>query len=211
VTTRWGRAILLLTILACAQLRAQQQIPADIGVTMTASPSTGLHTGQVIDITLTATNSGPDPADQLELESSWFYHEFAITQIDLVACYQFGGAMSESEPHPWFVAFWILSGVPGTGMQPLAVGETRTCYFQLVLMADAPAVTPFTFGVSTYFSDINPSNNSATVYLRRAVPSIPLLGMSGMLLLVMMVAMAGAVTLGRRRSSAERVHPPLHP
>jgi hypothetical protein len=199
MSTKWSNSVLgLAAFFAAGELLAQQQpIPADIGVTMTATPSTGLHTGQVIDIALTATNYGPEPADSLELDSSYFYHEFSITNIDLVACYQFGGSMSDGVL-PVFDAFWIIAGVPGTGMQPLAVGETRTCRFQLVLMADAPQVTPFSFGVSTFYSDINSANNIATVYLQRAITAVPLLGRSAILLLIALVSLAGAVGAGAR-------------
>jgi hypothetical protein len=124
-------------------------LPTDIAVTMTANPSTELRTGQIIDIVLTVTNRGPQPADVLVLNSSPFFHEFSVTYIDAVACYQFGGTVGEADPHPIFTAEWFIAGIPDTGMQPFAVGETRTCDFQLTLMTDAPAVTPFTFGVST--------------------------------------------------------------
>jgi hypothetical protein len=190
----------LAVLLAVGKVFAQQTIPADIGVTMTATPSTGLRTGQVIDIALTATNYGPGAADYLVLNSSWYFHEFSITNIDAVACYQFGGAVGEGETHPSFLAEWFIAGVPDTGMQPFAAGESRTCQFQLVLMADAPPVTVFSFGVSTYFSDINPANNVATVYLQRAVAAVPTLNRTSILLLLACVTLVGAVGASRRTS-----------
>ena len=173
-------------------------IPADIGVTMTVTPSTGLRTGQVLDVALTATNYGPDPADHLELTTPYYWNEYEISNIDLVACYQFGGAIGEGPGHSWYIAYWIIAGVSDTGMLPLAAGESRTCRFQLTLMAAAPAVTAFTFGVSTFFSEINPVINVATVYLRRAVPAVPMFERTSILLLVALFTLAGAVGAGRR-------------
>jgi hypothetical protein len=197
LTARWSNAAIWLA-LACGELHAQQQpIPADIGVTMTATPSSGLRTGSVVDIALTATNYGPESADYLDLDSSYFYHEFDITHIDAVACHQFGGSTADGV-HPVFMVFWIVGGLPGVYMQPLAVGESRTCHFQLTLMADAPPVTAFTFRVSTYFSDINASNDSATVYLTRAIPTTPSLGVTTMLLLAATILATGAVAISRR-------------
>jgi hypothetical protein len=175
-------------------------IPADIGVTMTATPSTGLHTGQAIDIAITATNYGPQAADHLELSSAYYWNEYAITQIDAVACYQFAGAIGEGPGHPWYIDSWIIAGVPDTGMQPFAVGESRTCHFQLTLMAAAPAVTAYTFGVPTFFSDINPANNVATVYLQRALAAVPIFGRSSIFLLVALVTLAGAWRLVNTRA-----------
>jgi len=51
---------------------------------------------------------------------------------------------------------------------PLAVGETRNCYLTLEFTPWAPSVFPVTFDMSSYV-DLDPSNNSATVFLRRPV------------------------------------------
>jgi hypothetical protein len=164
---------------------------------MTANPSSDLHTGQVIDIQLTITNNGPQPADVLNLSSSWFYHEFSVTHIDSIACYQFGGAMGDGV-HPIFILEWFVAGLPDIGLQPFAVGETRTCHFQLTLMADAPAVTPFTFAVSGYDPDIDPINSTATVYLARAIPVVPSNDALGTGLLVMMLGAIGSAASRRQ-------------
>jgi len=176
-------------------------IPTDIGVTMTATPSSDLRTGQVIDIALTVTNFGPLPADNLVLSSSWYYNEFDVTYIDAVACYQFGGAIGEGEFHPIYVLFWFIAGIPNTGMQPLGVGETRTCHFQLTLREAAPAVTPFTFGVSGIFVDVNANNDSANVYLNRTIPSVPAVDGVGLALLVALVCVVGVVALHKSSNS----------
>jgi hypothetical protein len=82
--------------------------------------------------------------------------------------------------------------------KPLAVGETRTCTFQLKFGSAAGSSYAFSFATSSNYPDINPANDSATVVLRRRVEAIPLLSPLTMLLL----ACALAVLAGRFLSVA---------
>src|SRR5450432_3489793 len=84
------RLLIAVLALACGAPRAQVAIQSDIGVTLTATPTTNLTPGQLVSFTLTVTNYGPLPASILVLDSSMFTDEIAgfITNPD--ECYLVG-------------------------------------------------------------------------------------------------------------------------
>jgi hypothetical protein len=135
----------------------------------------------------------------LVLDSSYFYQEFIVSYVDTNTCPEFVGAVLDGI-QPSYVLFWYVSGIPGVGLHPLAVGETRTCHFQLTMTAYAPPVTPFSFGVSGYDPDLNPANSNATVNLSLAIPAVPSLDGTAAMLLMMLLGSWGVLGATKART-----------
>jgi hypothetical protein len=187
--------------LANSAAYAQAIIPADIGVTLTATPNTGLTTGQSVEITIAVTNYGPAPAPQVGVVSSTFLNQFGSFVTNPAECFLFVTVV-DAVPTPYYYINWDVANVLGVpGSQPLNPGETRTCHFQMALTPAAPAAIPFSFGLSTYFTDINPGNDTGTVILQRAIEPIPALSPAMLLLLAGLMAASTGVALGRRQLS----------
>ncbi len=166
-------------------------VPADISVSLTAVPNINLVPGEPIVFTLSATNLGPEPVDRLLLISSDFYDQFGPSSapndcpgLGIVA---YDGAT-------FHYNFWWYPTDAGI----LAIGETRVCNLTLTLTSQAPQTTPFSFGLAFFYQDINPDNNSATVYLRRAIAPIPALSMATALLLMALLAFSATLAARRR-------------
>ena len=177
---------------------AQVAIPTDIGVTLTATPTTGLTTGQPISLTLTVTNFGPTSTSILILDSSMFTNQFVNFVTNPSECYLVATVVDGTTSSTY--VSWYVSGLPGS--PPFVVGETLTCHFQFALSAQAPAVVPFSFSVSSYDPDINPSNDTGTVTLQRAPTApvaIPLLSPAMMLLLAALLGVSTGIADRRRR------------
>jgi hypothetical protein len=84
----------------------------------------------------------------------------------------------------------------------LEVGETRSCHLTLPLSPNAPAVWNFGFEIPNFFVDIDPTNNSASVTLRRALEParpIPALSTAILALLACLIAIAGVIAVVRAR------------
>lgn len=194
------RVILAITAFALSGGRlahAQLVIPSDIGVTLSATPSTNLVTGQPIDITVSVTNYGPEPAPQIGVVSSTFISEFDQFVTNPSECFLFVTVV-DAVPTAYYYINWDVANVLGVpDSQPLNVGETRTCHFQFALTSRAPAVVRFSFMVSSYFADENPNNDSATVVLQRAVQAVPTLSPTTLLLLVSLLIL-GVTAVSRR-------------
>jgi len=189
--------------LASGTVRSQEAIPADIGVTLMASPSAGLVTGQPIDITVTVTNHGPEPATFLVLQSSTFVTQFGGFVTNPSECYLYETVV-DAFPTPYYYINWTVANVLGDpGSSAFNAGDVLTCHFQMALTQQAPAVVSFSFGVSSYFTDINPANDNATVVLRRAVTQIPALSTPTLLLLIaLLLAVASPNLLPQHRKRA---------
>lgn len=87
----------------------------------------------------------------------------------------------------------------------MQVGETRYCYFSLPYTPRAPPEFPLTFS-SAPFVDLDPSNNSATVTLLRAMQStattaVPTLSSTALATLIALMGLFGLWPLlaGQRR------------
>lgn len=192
----------VLAIAADSVCSGQTILPSDVGVSLTATPSTNLVPGQPIGLVLTVTNYGPSPITELTLFSSIFVDEFHLISEDLNECNLL--LIVEDLKTGGFDYFtdWNVSGAAGP--PPLAVGETRTCHFQLALTAQAPAVMPYSFGLPSGISDPNPSNDRATVQLQQAPPPPPesILTLSPAMLLLLAVSLAAIGRVAHRRLSS---------
>jgi len=157
--------VFCLLICGCANVAAGPIVlPSDISVALTAEPSVNLQSGQRIMFTISATNHGPEPVNGLPIRSSPIYDELDVFTGSAECDDNIVLAVVDLEDTFYFTFTWF-AGLPES---PLAVGETRICYLSLDFTPWAPPVFPFTFAMSVV-DDLDPSNNSATVFLRRPV------------------------------------------
>src|SRR3569623_1219320 len=189
---------LLSSFATCGQVRAAFSLPSDVSVSLIASPSSDLVPGQIIDLTLSVTNNGPNVVPDLEIASSNFWDEFYLpaAQNDCLM----GIVVADGVGFSYYYYSWIP-----TIYAPIDPGETLVCHIKMALSSKAPAATPFTFGVPSYISDIDPSNNSATAYIRRFVEPVPTLSLRweyllGVLLTLVVMKRAAAT----RKSDGSR-------
>lgn len=185
--------LLILAELVSANVQSQEILYTDIGVTLSAAPTTGLRTGQPINVSVTATNYGPTAVPFLELNSSTFVNEFGQFVTNPDECFLFATVV-DAVPVAYYYINWDVANVYGQGTPPFDVGESKTCHFQMSLTSAAPMSTTFSFGVSTYFSDIDPSNDVGSVTLVRApaAPSqVPATSLSTLVLLFGLIAVLG--------------------
>ena len=193
VTLRFMLAVTAFALSGERIAQAQLAIPSDIGVTLSATPSTNLVTGQPIDVTVSVTNYGPQPAPQIGVVSSTFVNEFDQFVTNPNECFLFVTVV-DAVPTAYYFINWDVANVLGVpGSLPLNVGETRTCHFQFALTSRAPALVRFSFLVSSYFTDANPNNDSATVILQRAPRPIPTLSPLSLLLLAGFLVLSAAI------------------
>lgn len=202
VHCRWALAIFA----AAGGVSYAQQIilPSDVGVTLSATPTSDLAPGEPIDMTLTVTNYGPAPITNLELTSSDFVDELQFVSEDLQECYLALVVVDTITGSFYYYTEWLVTGLPG--QPPFIAGETLICHFQIALTAQASPVLPFSFGLPNFIGDSNPSNDRAAVSLQRvgapaggAAP-VPALSPAMLLLLAGLLATAVGITGRRRRS-----------
>ncbi|MEO5625615.1 MAG: hypothetical protein ABIQ70_06390 [Dokdonella sp.] len=183
-------------------LAAGIPVPSDISVAFTAEPNVNLQSGQRVNFTLSVTNHGPDPVNRLALGSSPIYDELDVSSYSSSGCdgALLLGVVDLENSFYYLYAYQVVG--PDS---PMAVGETRTCRFSLDFTQWAPPVFSLTFDMRT-FDDLDPSNNAATVVLRRAVvapttvPSSSPAGL-GLLVLVLLVTAWKRQTRSNVRSS----------
>jgi len=138
-------------------------LPSDVSVALTADPETDLESGQRIAFTISVTNHGPEPVAPVSLGSSPIYDELDVFSATVDCGNDLGLAVVDLNDGFYYVYAWFP-----TQESPLAVGETRNCYLELEFTEWAPDTFSLTFSMSDYLVDLDPSNNSATVTLRRA-------------------------------------------
>ena len=173
---------------------AQLVLPSDVGVTMTASPTTNLQPGQPIDMTLTVTNYGPAAVPILVLASSVYVDEMYLVSQNAAECYLVLDVADLPNGTEEFLIQWYVAGLGGV-LPPFPAGAI-TCHFQITLTPSAPSTYSFSFGLPHSFeTDPNPSNDRATVVLQRAPPQpvlVPALSRAMLLLLAgLLAAIAG--------------------
>jgi len=164
----------------------QFTIPADVSVRMTAAPTTGLVTGEPFVITLSVTNHGPDPVDFMVLISTDFQEEFdsSVASNDCS-----GLAVVVSDGKSYHYNFWWFPTSEGV----LEVGATHVCHITLGLSPFAPDIFEFGFAIPEFFEELDPSNNSASVTLRRvAATQLPVLSPTSLLVLLIALILLGA-------------------
>ena len=197
--TFWLAASMLLAMPGVARA-GDVVLPSDVAVMLSAAPDTDLMPGQPVDLTLTATNLGIEPVDTLILSSSLFVDEMHVISFNSDECYLVLTVL-DGETDFFYLVSWYLAVPDSADSPPLAPGESRSCHFQLSLTSQSPSVFPFSFGLSSLFSDPNPGNDRATVYLRRrGAESTPIPAASSIGLLLL----AGLLTLAAYAVSRHR-------
>jgi uncharacterized repeat protein (TIGR01451 family) len=169
----------------------------DVSVTMTATPAANLVPGQQVQFTVTVTNLGPVPIQQ----------PIAITSSNIVGDVLSNGS-SDCGILPIVVDlrtggsyYYLLWEVFGQSEAPnFAVGDSVSCHISESITPQTPPIFDFSMGLDPYWSDIDPSNNSATVALQPAPIPTPALSTWALLLLTGLVVLAGAFGHARRRA-----------
>lgn len=148
------------------------ELPSDVSVSLVAEPTVGLEPGDIVTFTISVTNNGPEVVDRLTLSSSFFVDELDVFAGSVIACE--GPLLVAVSDFIGGYEYWI-DWDPVTYTDPalltLEVGETRTCEFSMPLTSAAPNVYPFSFGLAGFLSDLDASNNSASVTLHREAPA----------------------------------------
>jgi hypothetical protein len=171
-------------------------VPSDISVSVFAEPNSDLATGQPISFTISATNNGPEPIDNIALVSTEFVDEFDLAQ-GTANCPGLGLVVANGVL-PFYLYIWEF-----TFLGPLQVSETRTCYITLPVAAQAPDTWEFGFYLPSSYLDIDPKNNSASVTLRRTLGAtapipVPALSPIALILLASLLAVAVKWALARQ-------------
>lgn len=184
-------------LLCSASAYGQFTIPADVSVRMSAAPTTGLMPGEPFVITLSVTNHGPEPADPIIVISTAFTNEFDDS-VGTVDCPYMGVVVTDGKTY-----FYEYAWIPTIG-GAIEVGQTLTCHLTLALSANAPDIYVFEFEIPSFIEDLDPSNNSASVTLRRAAATqLPAASPWSMMVLSAAMLLAGtwATRTGTRSSS----------
>jgi hypothetical protein len=198
--TRAAVALVFLAGIEATASAGDFELPYDVDVTLTASPTDDLVPGQPIDMALSVTNNGTGDLSTVLVTSSVYVDEMKFVSVNADECFLFvvvgdlagGGYDYRTE---WWVSLPDLS-------PPIAAGETRVCHFQIALTELAPATYTFSFGLPDSFHDPDPSNDRATVVLHRAagVPTqVPTLSVAMLWLLAALSASIGIAALKTRR------------
>lgn len=172
-------AALCLVLASITSAHAQNgniHVDADIGVTLSASPTSNLVPGQTVDLSLTATNYGPGVADVLTLQSS-----------DILASLQFVHGSSDCGIVP--VTFADDQGRPTSqvlrwnaviGPPYFNAGDTVHCHLQALVLPTAPKQFTLSVGIP-FLTDLNSANDTASVAFTLSasagaagVPGLPL-------------------------------------
>ncbi|UXI66155.1 hypothetical protein [Tahibacter amnicola] len=149
-----------------------EPLPSNVAVAFSASPTTGLNSGDQIRFEVLATNLGPQTLNGLAITSSDFTNEFEFgaTSVD---CAGVVLQVSDGLPGPHYNIVWYAALLPD---RPLAVGQTTRCAFTLTLSRNAPIRLPFSFSLPDYYVEPDPNdtaNNSGTVVFEQVIPSLP--------------------------------------
>jgi hypothetical protein len=203
------RAILAGTLLCSASHATAVPltvVPADIAVSLTASPKDRLSTGDLVAMTLVVANLGPDPVSDLVLVSSHFTDEIQLTSFD---CDGFVSSVADTTTGFYYYFNWYVAGNVGA-VSTLDVAQSLTCHFTVTLSKDAPQAFAFAFGLPSFYTDIDQSNDGSMILLVRAHESVPVDSLSTALLLTLVIGACGIHSLkarplppaaGARRSS----------
>lgn len=197
---RASRALALCLVGSATSSAGTIQLPSDVSVSLTAEPSTGLESWDAITFTVSVTNLGPESLDRLGVSSSFFHDQLDVFSLVIDECEggPFGAAVVDYIGGYDYYVFWypVFPSTPA-----LNVGETLTCRFSMALTDTAPAVYPFSFDLGGSLVDLDPSNNIATVVLRRAAPAAdatPIPTLSPIALFVLAVLLTGMVRAAQR-------------
>lgn len=180
------------------------ELPSDVSVSLIAEPTLELEPWDSVTFTISVTNNGPEVVDRLGLMSSFFVDELDVSTGSVGACEgDLGAAVSDFiGGYEYFIIWYpVLPWDPA--FLTLDVGETRTCQFSMPLTSAAPSIYPFSFFIPSSLSDLDASNNSATVTLHRATGSdaVPIPALSPFPLCILATLLTGLAWAARTRNS----------
>jgi hypothetical protein len=195
-------ALLLASLLAVptALSAGTIELPTDVSVSLSAEPTVDLHTGDIVSFTVSVTNNGPEPAHPLALGSSPIYDELDVFGGTADCDYRLVLGVVDGTDFFYYFLTWFPVLLED---DPLPVGATVYCYFTLPYTRWAPNEFPVTFSISDrVFTDLDPSNNSATVTLHRARPGAaptPVPTLSPLALMALAGLLIGMTKLARSK------------
>jgi hypothetical protein len=131
------------------------------------------------------------------IPSSWFHDEFDLGKSSADCVIGFAEDDYET-PISYFYSWY-----PAMDSE-LAVGETRYCHLQLALSRRAPPTTSLTFGLPGWYLDPDPANDRQTLFLHKALESIPITPPGTLLVLAGLIATMGAAAQWRHRRCSGR-------
>lgn len=195
--------VFVLSLGLCGLLEATT-LPTDLALQFSAAPNTNLHPGDMISFTLSVTNLGPEVVNGFGVYSSPIFDELDLFEGGTTNCdNRLVIAVADLENSFYYVLNWYAVG--GAAGPPLQPGETLSCHFTLPYTQWAPAEFPLTFHPPSDFSDLDNSNNSATVVLHRAAApvasatQVPTLSAWSLSLLALLIAASAWIECGLRR------------
>jgi len=145
---------------------------------------------------MTVTNNGPGTLGLFtvtgpQISSEFIYPTSAWNDCNLITI------TGDGANRPFWIPEWEPTGFAGEN--PMAVGETRTCHFNLTVASGLPASFPFGIRLGSLWTDPNSVNNFATVILGRVVAPIPTLSPLFLAMLTSAIALSACVRLLRRK------------
>lgn len=143
-------------------------LPSDVGVTLTAEPSTGLAAGTVIDVVFTVTNLGSQALPVVSTESNRFVDEFNVVWAD-PSCFLFLIVEDYADGSYDYLLDWDAASAYSGTAPALEPGEIRTCHFKIALTRSAPSPYVFSFGLADYVHDPNPDNDRVAIELSQTI------------------------------------------
>jgi Domain of unknown function DUF11 len=193
IQKRMGRrlSLLFLAIAATPSIAGDIELPGDVAVTLTASPTVNLTPGEPIQFTVTATNLGPAAIQQgFVLQSSQIVDQLDIGAAKVDGCFLYVEVVDLRNGGSYYLVEWQVVGAPG-GPTSLGVGETATCHFSMPITSFAPSSQIFSMNLGEIWRDPNPNDDSASVLLQRAPIPAPATSMWALLLLAGLVVCGG--------------------
>jgi hypothetical protein len=135
---------------AATAIAGEGELPGDVSVTLTATPSVNLVPGERIQFTVTATNLGPSEiAQPFILSSSMIMGELDTGSTESSDCEVVTEVVDLRNGGSYYLLNWEVIGLPGSP-QSLAVGDTATCHFSEAITSFAPPSLQFSMGLADY-------------------------------------------------------------
>jgi hypothetical protein len=162
-------------------------IPSDVSVDVQASQSTNLHPGDRVTFTVTATNHGPNVISEWAFRSAPIYDELDLVTASTDCFGQFFVSVVDLENSFYYNLNWYPPH------EPVLVGQSIVCHVSMDYTTYAPPSYAFGYSLSSYLTDLDPSNNASFVALTRAAApplAVPATSRSSLTALFLVLAIA---------------------
>src|SRR5262249_539770 len=130
---------------------AQVVLQSDVAVSLSATPSIAAP-GQPIHITVTVQNLGPSVLTHFPVSSSNIYPDQLGVDLSQEDCKDFYTSVTDGATSFWYNEVWTPTDTTPSmrGNFPLAVGESRSCHFNISLLLTAPSQLSFDFHLASF-------------------------------------------------------------